>query len=239
MADDTPQTPESMEIKKGLDEREHINLVFIGHVDAGKSTLSGQILYSTGQVDERVMDKYKKEAKEKNRESWYISYIMDLAEEERAKGKTIDVSRAKFESQKKRFTILDAPGHKLYVKNMISGAAQADVAILVISAKKGEFETGFEKEGQTREHATLAMTYGIPHMIVAINKMDEPSVAWDKERYVFVRARQWALIMFISKYINIFFILRCFLLVFRYDQIIKSLTPFLKNLGYGPNSTFF
>lgn len=82
-----------------------------------------------------------------------------------------------------RYTILDAPGHKNYVPNMIIGASQADVACLVISAKKGEFETGFEKDGQTREHATLAMTLGIKHLIVAVNKMDEQSVQWEKERY--------------------------------------------------------
>lgn len=107
---------------------------------------------------------------------------MDLSEEERAKGKTIDVARARFETPQKRFTILDAPGHKNYVPNMILGASQADIAILVISAKKGEFETGFEKDGQTREHATLAMTLGIKHIVVAINKMDEQSVQWEKER---------------------------------------------------------
>lgn len=95
------------------DEREHINIVFIGHVDAGKSTLSGQILLLTGQVDERTIQKYEREAKEKNRESWYLAFIMDTNEEERAKGKTVEVGRAHFSTQAKRYTILDAPGHKV------------------------------------------------------------------------------------------------------------------------------
>ena len=132
------------------DAREHLNCVFIGHVDAGKSTFCGQILYQTDQVDARTIEKYEKEAKEKNRDSWFLAFIMDTNEEERAKGKTVEVGRAHFESEKKRYTILDAPGHKNYVPNMIAGACQADVGVLVISARKGEFETGFERGGQTR-----------------------------------------------------------------------------------------
>uniref|UniRef100_A0A7S1U2E8 Tr-type G domain-containing protein n=1 Tax=Phaeomonas parva TaxID=124430 RepID=A0A7S1U2E8_9STRA len=108
---------------------------------------------------------------------------MDTNEEERAKGKTVEVGRAHFASETKRFTILDAPGHKGYVPNMIQGASQADVGILVISARRGEFETGFERGGQTREHAILAKTLGVQHLIVVINKMDDPTVQWDKERF--------------------------------------------------------
>jgi len=99
------------------------------------------------------------------------------------KGKTVDVSRAFFETKKKRYTILDAPGHRNYVPNMIGGASQADVAVLVVSARKGEFESGFEKDGQTREHATIAKTLGVKRIVVAINKMDDPTVEWDKQRY--------------------------------------------------------
>lgn len=163
------------------DSREHLNLVFIGHVDAGKSTLSGQILLKTGLVDERTVAKYEKEAKQKNRESWWIAYIMDTSEEERAKGKTVECGRAHFNTENKRYTILDAPGHKNYVPHMISGAAQADVACLVISARKGEFEAGFDRGGQTREHAQLAHTLGIKRVLVVINKMD--CVDWGKDRY--------------------------------------------------------
>eukprot|EP00959_Pyramimonas_sp_CCMP1952_P225260 4710641-Pyramimonas_sp.AAC.1 len=112
-----------------------------------------------------------------------MAYIMDTNEEERAKGKTVECGRACFETEKKRYTILDAPGHKLYVPNMINGAAQADIGVLVIAARKGEFETGFEKGGQTREHAQLAKTLGVSKLVVVVNKMDDPSVMWSKERY--------------------------------------------------------
>ncbi|ERF71828.1 hypothetical protein EPUS_01743 [Endocarpon pusillum Z07020] len=163
--------------------KEHVNLIFIGHVDAGKSTLGGSILYATGMVDERTMEKYKKEAKDAGRETWYLSWALDLTKEERAKGKTVEVGRGFFETEKRRYTILDAPGHKTFVPNMIGGASQADVGILVISARKGEYETGFEKGGQTREHAMLAKTQGVGKLVVAVNKMDDPTVEWSKARY--------------------------------------------------------
>jgi peptide chain release factor subunit 3 len=165
------------------DPREHIHIVFIGHVDAGKSTLSGNILYLTDNVDKRTIERYEREAKELNRESWFLAFVMDTNEEERAKGITVEVGRANFETQKKRYTILDAPGHKNYVPNMIMGASQADVGILVISARRGEFETGFERGGQTREHAMLAKTLGVSYLIVVINKMDDRTVGWDKKRF--------------------------------------------------------
>lgn len=166
------------------DTREHLNVVCIGHVDAGKSTISGQIMLLTSQVDERTIQKYEKEAKEKNRESWYLAYIMDTSEEERAKGKTVEVGRAQFTTKNKRYTLLDAPGHRNYVPNMIGGAAQADVGVLVISARKGEFETGFDRGGQTREHAMLAKTLGIQRLVVLVNKMDDKSVEWSEKRYL-------------------------------------------------------
>merc|ERR1712151_919601 len=172
--------PQSM---KEPDPRPHLNVVFIGHVDAGKSTTCGNILYLCGCVDDRTVEKYKKEAVDKNRETWFLAYIMDTNEEEKAKGKTVEVGRAHFETENRRFTILDAPGHKSYVPNMIGGASQADVGVLIISARKGEFETGFERGGQTREHATLAKTLGVDKLILAINKMDDPSVEWAQERY--------------------------------------------------------
>jgi peptide chain release factor subunit 3 len=171
-----------VEAKEG-DPREHFNLVFIGHVDAGKSTLSGNILYITDNVDKRTIERYEREAKERNRESWFLAYIMDTDEKEREKGKTVEVGRAVFNTEKKRYTIMDAPGHKNYVPNMIMGASQADIAVLVVSARKGEFETGFDRGGQTREHALLAKTLGVTHLVVAVNKMDDPSVKWDKKRF--------------------------------------------------------
>ena len=163
--------------------KEHVNLIFIGHVDAGKSTLGGSILYATGMVDERTMDKYKREAKDAGRETWYLSWALDLTKEERSKGKTVEVGRGFFETEKRRYTILDAPGHKTFVPNMIGGASQADIGILVISARKGEYETGFEKGGQTREHAILAKTQGVNKLVVVVNKMDDPTVEWSHDRY--------------------------------------------------------
>jgi peptide chain release factor subunit 3 len=172
------------ETLKEIYGKEHVNIIFIGHVDAGKSTLGGAILYVTGMVDQRTLDKYKREAKEMGRETWYLSWALDLTNEERAKGKTVEVGRGFFETEKRRYSILDAPGHKTYVPHMIGGASQADVGILVISARKGEYETGFEKGGQTREHAMLAKTQGVNKLVVVINKMDDPTVNWSKERYV-------------------------------------------------------
>lgn len=173
-------------------KREHVNLVFIGHVDAGKSTLGGSILYATGMVDERTMDKYKRDAKEAGRETWYLSWALDLTNEERAKGKTVEVGRAFFKTSgigpdgteiEREYTILDAPGHKSFVPNMIGGASQADVGVLVISSRKGEYETGFERGGQTREHALLARNSGVEKLIVVVNKMDDPTVNWSQDRY--------------------------------------------------------
>lgn len=171
------------ETLKEIYGKEHINIIFIGHVDAGKSTLGGSILYATGMVDERTMDKYKREAKDLGRETWYLSWALDLTKEERSKGKTVEVGRGFFETEKRRYSILDAPGHKTYVPSMIGGASQADIGILVISARKGEYETGFEKGGQTREHAMLAKTQGVNKLVVVINKMDDPTVNWSEERY--------------------------------------------------------
>ena len=162
---------------------EPVSIVFVGHVDSGKSTISGSLLYSLGQVDERAIEKYKREAKVKNRESWFMAYIMDTYEEEREKGKTVDIGKASFSTPHRRFTLLDAPGHAGYIPNLLLGACQADVAGLVISAKKGEFESGFDKQGSTREHTLLLKALGVNNLIVMVNKMDEESVKWSKERY--------------------------------------------------------
>ena len=160
-----------------------VSIVFVGHVDSGKSTISGSLLYNLGQVDDRAIEKYKREAKVKNRESWFMAYIMDTYEEEREKGKTVDIGKASFTTPHRRFTLLDAPGHAGYIPNLLLGACQADVAGLVISAKKGEFESGFDKQGSTREHTLLLKALGVNNLIVMVNKMDEDSVKWSKERY--------------------------------------------------------
>ena len=140
------------------DSKDHLSIIFMGHVDAGKSTMGGNLLYLTGAVDKRTVEKYERDAKDAGRQGWYLSWIMDTNREERDQGKTVEVGRSYFETEKRRYTILDAPGHKMYVPSMIGGASQADVGILVISARKGEYETGFERGGQTREHAILAKT---------------------------------------------------------------------------------
>ena len=163
--------------------KEHVSIVFIGHVDAGKSTLGGQLLILTGMVDQRTVDKFRREAAEMGRESWVYSWALDSTKQERSKGITVEVGRAHFETDKRAYSILDAPGHKSFVPNMIGGASQADVGVLVISARSGEYEAGFEKGGQTREHAILAKTQGVNKLIVVINKMDDPTVEWSKERY--------------------------------------------------------
>lgn len=123
--------------------REPASLVFIGHVDAGKSTISGQIMYKMGVIDERTIQKFKEEAKSKGRDSWWLAYVMDVSDDEKAKGKTVEVGRAQFDTKHKKYTLFDAPGHKNYVPQMIMGASMADFGGLVISARKGEFEAGF------------------------------------------------------------------------------------------------
>lgn len=170
-------------VKDMFGGKDHVSIIFMGHVDAGKSTMGGNLLYLTGSVDKRTVDKYEREAKEAGRQGWYLSWVMDTNKEERNDGKTIEVGKAYFETDKRRYTILDAPGHKMYVSEMIGGASQADVGILVISARKGEYETGFEKGGQTREHALLAKTQGVNKIIVVVNKMDDSTVSWSEDRY--------------------------------------------------------
>jgi len=144
-------------------------------------------MLQTGMVDERTIAQYKKEAVEKGRDSWWLAYVMDINEEEKAKGKTVEVGRATLTTPKIRYTIFDAPGHKNYVPNMIQGASCADFACLVISARKGEFEAGFEREGQTREHAQLAKALGVQRIICVVNKMDDCN--WKIERWNEIREK--------------------------------------------------
>ncbi len=164
-------------------EKPHMNLVIIGHIDHGKSTLMGHVLIATGAVSDREAREMEKLAKDNDRESWKFAYFMDRLAEERKRGITIDLAFRKFETDSKYFTIIDAPGHADFVKNMITGASQADAAILLMSAKKGEFETGIADNGQTREHAFLAKTLGINQLVVAVNKMDDNSVDFAEDRF--------------------------------------------------------
>ena len=152
-------------------------------MDHGKSTTIGHLLYLTGAISDKVIKQYEEEAKRLGKESFKYAWVLDKLKEERERGLTIDLMFFKFETPRYFFTIIDAPGHRDFVKNMITGASQADAAILFVSAKKGEFEAGISPGGQTREHAFLARTLGVNQMVVAINKMDDPTVNWSKERY--------------------------------------------------------
>jgi elongation factor 1-alpha len=161
----------------------HLNLVIMGHVDHGKSTTTGHLLYLAGAVDERTIKGYEEEAKKAGKESFKFAWVLDNLKEERERGVTIDLRFLKFETKKYYYTVIDAPGHRDFVKNMITGASQADGAILFVSARRGEFEAGIGPGGQTREHAFLAFTLGVRQLIVAVNKMDDVSVNWSQDRY--------------------------------------------------------
>lgn len=162
-------------------EKQKCNLVVIGHVDSGKSTSTGHLIFKCGGIDERTIEKFEKEAKLIGKESFKYAWVLDKLKAERERGITIDIALWKFSTKHFNFTIIDAPGHRDFIKNMITGTSQADVAILVVSAGTGEFEAGIGKDGQTREHALLAYTMGIKQIIIAVNKMD--TVDWSQERF--------------------------------------------------------
>jgi len=168
-------------------EKPHINLIIIGHVDHGKSTSIGHLFYDAGAIDEKYAKDMEAEAKSIGKESFKYAWLLDRLKEERERGITIDLAFYKLETAKNFFTVIDSPGHRDFVKNMVTGASQADGAILLISAKKGEFEAGTNPGGQTREHAFLAKTLGVNQIVVAVNKMDDPTVAWSEQRFQEVR----------------------------------------------------
>jgi len=142
-------------------EKIHINLVVIGHVDSGKSTSTGHLIFKCGGIDKRTIEKFEKEAAEMGKGSFKYAWVLDKLKAERERGITIDIALWKFETPKYMYTVIDAPGHRDFIKNMITGTSQADVAILIVAAGAGEFEAGISKEGQTREHALLAHTLGV------------------------------------------------------------------------------
>jgi len=157
-------------------DKPHMNLVFIGHVDHGKSTTVGRLLLDTGAIDAYVIEKFKKQADEKGKATFEFAWVMDSLKEERERGVTIDVSHKRFDTDKYYFTVIDAPGHRDFVKNMITGTSQADAAVVVCSGIEGP-------QAQTKEHIFLAKTLGVKQIIIAINKMDAVKPAYDEAAF--------------------------------------------------------
>ncbi|XP_068603115.1 elongation factor 1-alpha-like [Brachionichthys hirsutus] len=164
-------------------EKIHINIVVIGHVDSGKSTTTGHLIYKCGGIDKRAIEKYEKEAAEMGKGSFKYAWVLDKLKAERERGITIDIALWKFETVKYYVTIIDAPGHRDFIKNMITGTSQADCALLIVAAGVGEFEAGISQNGQTREHALLAFTLGVKQLIVGVNKMDSTGPPYSQARF--------------------------------------------------------
>ena len=165
----------------------HINIVFIGHVDHGKSTTVGRLLYDTKNIDEQAMRKLKERAQQLGKAGFEFAFVMDNLKEEQERGVTIDLAHKKFETPKYYFTIIDAPGHKDFIKNMITGASQADAGVLVVSANPGD-----GVQAQTKEHVFLARTLGVNQLIVYVNKMD--MAKYDQKRFEEVKTQVSALL---------------------------------------------
>jgi elongation factor 1-alpha len=164
-------------------EKVHVNIVVIGHVDSGKSTTTGHLIYKCGGIDKRTIEKFEKEAQEMGKGSFKYAWVLDKLKAERERGITIDIALWKFETKRLYVTIIDAPGHRDFIKNMITGTSQADCALLIVAAGTGEFEAGISKNGQTREHALLAYTLGVKQLILGVNKMDSTEPPFSEARF--------------------------------------------------------
>jgi len=164
-------------------EKIHINIVVIGHVDSGKSTTTGHLIYKCGGIDKRTIEKFEAEAQQMGKGSFKYAWVLDKLKAERERGITIDIALWKFETAKYYVTIIDAPGHRDFIKNMITGTSQADCAVLIVASGVGEFEAGISKNGQTREHALLAYTLGVKQMIIGVNKMDTSEPPYSEARF--------------------------------------------------------
>jgi elongation factor 1-alpha len=196
------------------DGKQHVSIVVAGHVDAGKSSLTGRLLYDMGGIDERTMEKLRKKAEENGKPSFAFAYYLDNQKAEQERGITIACNTKEFYTERYHYTIIDAPGHRDFIKNMITGSSQADVALLlcpadggsfIASIAKGDHKTG-EVPGQTRNHARLLNLLGIKQLIVGINKMDDKSVNYSEDRY---------------------------------NEIKNEVSGFLKKIGYNPNKIPF
>lgn len=163
--------------------KEHISLVVIGHLDSGKSTLCGNLLYKCGFVDDKTFKKIENETQKWDRISFKYAWIMDKFKYEREHGFNIDISIKSFESPKYKFTIINTPGHKDYIKNMIAGVSQAEVAILTVSSYNNENDDGILKDGLTRQSLVIAFTFGIKQLIICINKIDDKLIEYFEDRY--------------------------------------------------------
>ena len=196
-------------------EKPHFNLVFIGHVDHGKSTTVGRILLDAGAIEPHVIEKFRKEAEEKGKATFEFAWAMDTLKEERERGVTIDVAHKKFNSDKYYYTIIDAPGHRDFVKNMITGTSQADAAVLVCAATDGPQE-------QTKEHIFLARVLGITQMAVSVNKMDATSPPFSEEKFKATKEEVWKIMKTVGfKEENVKFVPTS---AYKADNVVKKST---------------